>query len=177
MTFPLTTSSSNVLSPALFSLPTYLANSKFRNPTTADDGAFQLAHQTTLHFFAYLKEHPGIAMQFNNHMRAYGMSRARWASPGCVPVEEVLFKDASHHGDAVLLVDIGGGSGHDINIFRDQHPGVPGRLILQDLSDVIDACSSSLPAGIEAMSHDFFNPQPIKGRECSCPLILFRDDL
>jgi hypothetical protein len=130
-----------------------------------------------LHFFSYLKEHPGIAMQFNNHRRAYGMSRARWAAPGCVPVEEVLLKDASHRSDAVFLVDIGGGSGHDISIFREQHPGIPGKLILQDLPDVIDACSSSLPVGIEAMSHDFFNPQPIKGRERDCLFLFFRDDL
>ena len=61
-----------------------------------------------------------------------------------------------------LLVDIGGGIGHDLLAFHQQFPSIPGKLIVQDLATVV-ASAQNLPPGIEAMSHDFFDPQPIKG--------------
>ena len=61
-----------------------------------------------------------------------------------------------------LLVDVGGGIGHDLIAFKKKFPDLPGRLIVQDLAVVVEA-AKDLPAGIEAMGHDFFTPQPIRG--------------
>jgi hypothetical protein len=63
---------------------------------------------------------------------------------------------------APLLVDIGGGLGHDIAAFQSRFPSLPGRLVLQDLPSVINSIKELDPA-IERNAYDFFTPQPIKG--------------
>ena len=70
----------------------------------------------------------------------------------------------SHEGkDEVLLVDIGGGKGHDLETFLKNFPGSKGRLVLQDLPGIIDDLKG-LNEAIQAMGHDFFNTTPVKGR-------------
>ena len=64
--------------------------------------------------------------------------------------------------DEVLLVDVGGGLGHDLRAFKAKYPQVPGRLILQDLKEAIMQMPQSHPE-LETQVHDFFNPQPVKG--------------
>lgn len=75
------------------------------------------------------------------------------------PVEERLRASPDH----VLLVDIGGGVGHDITAFQKRFPTLPGRLILQDLPQVIDTIKEPLPEGIAAIGHNMFEKQPIGG--------------
>lgn len=58
----------------------------------------------------------------------------------------------------ILLVDIGGGIGHDIAKFCAAFPDLPGRLVLQDAPAVLQ--QAELPSAIEAIAHDFFKPQP-----------------
>lgn len=66
--------------------------------------------------------------------------------------------------DDVLLVDVGGSMGHDLSEFRRKWSDAPGRLVLQDLPDVVaQAKAGQLHPSIEAMEHDFFTEQPIKG--------------
>ena len=75
------------------------------------------------------------------------------------PVDAKLgITDASQ----TLLVDVGGGIGHDIIAFKKKFPDLRGKLVVQDLAVVVEAVKD-LPAGIEAVSHDFFKPQPVKG--------------
>jgi len=62
----------------------------------------------------------------------------------------------------VLLVDVAGGRGHDIQAFKKAFPNKKGRLVLEDLPAVIDDISE-LDEGIERVKYDFFTPQPIKG--------------
>jgi hypothetical protein len=81
--------------------------------------------------------------------------------PNCVDVFSVLDTNSSQDED-VMLVDIGGGSGHDLLEFHAKHPSVKGRLILQDLPEVVESVKD-MPDCMEAMAHDFFTPQPIKG--------------
>jgi hypothetical protein len=61
-----------------------------------------------------------------------------------------------------LLVDIGGGLGHDIAAFHSRFPSLPGKLILQDLPIVVDDIKDLDPA-IQRMTYNFFTPQPVKG--------------
>ncbi|KAI9659390.1 MAG: hypothetical protein M1821_001648 [Bathelium mastoideum] len=65
--------------------------------------------------------------------------------------------------EAVLLVDVAGGRGHDLEKFRQKHPDLPGRCILQDLPSTIQDLKDHQPKGCEMHSYDFFTPQPIKG--------------
>ena len=82
--------------------------------------------------------------------------------PGFYPVNDRLIHQSLKAEGAVLIVDVGGGIGHDLEEFKLKHPEAPGRLILQERQEVIDQISQALP-GIELRVHDFFTPQPVKG--------------
>ena len=70
---------------------------------------------------------------------------------------------ASSGANDILLVDVGGGNGHDLIRFLNKYPSAWGRLILQDLPNLIQNLEGLSP-GIQAMGHDFFTPQVIKGK-------------
>ena len=70
--------------------------------------------------------------------------------------------ELAEEDDAVLMVDVGGGRGHDLLELAKRKGPEHGRLILQDLPEVIaDAPELEL---VESMGYDFFTPQPVKGR-------------
>ena len=143
-------------------MPEYLAKTGYKNPQNAMDGPFQYGHSSPLQFFDWLKANPDVFDTFNNHMMGYHQGRPSWMDADFYPVEERLGKDFSKEKDAVMLVDIGGGMGHDLEEFQRKHPNLPGRLVLQEQPVVIKDIKS-LHKSIEPMEHDFFTPQPIKG--------------
>jgi demethylsterigmatocystin 6-O-methyltransferase len=69
--------------------------------------------------------------------------------------------------DEVLLVDVGGGHGQKVLAMRARFPDLKGRMIVQDLKETIDEIQD--PKGFEHMVHDFFTPQPVKGKKTPCP--------
>lgn len=97
---------------------------------------------------------------FNTYMEGQRVDRVQWHT--YFPVQEVLLNDFNAEEKAVLLVDVGGGRGHDLEAFKEAFPHQEGRLIIQDLPDVIDDIRQPVP-GVEAMKHNFFRPQPVKG--------------
>jgi hypothetical protein len=74
------------------------------------------------------------------------------------PVRERILYGAEK--DEVLVVDVGGGKGHDLIQFRRKYPGH--RLVLQDLRGVVESIEG-LGEGIEMAVHDFFTEQVVKG--------------
>ena len=140
----------------LAKLPEYLGQKGFRNPSDAFDGPFQYARGTKIHYFEWLKSHPRYQTAFNTVMGIARINRGEeWFD--FYPVEERLHVA----GDMPLLVDIGGGLGHELRTLKSRFPNLHGRLLVQDLPVVIDNVKD-LPSGIEAMKHDFFTPQPVK---------------
>lgn len=94
-------------------------------------------------------------------MSAYHQGRPSWMDAGFYPVSQLA--QGLKHED-VLLVDVGGSVGHDLSEFQRKWSDMPGRLVLQDLPDVIEQAQSMLlHPRIEATAHDFFTEQPIKG--------------
>ncbi|KAI9836770.1 MAG: hypothetical protein M1819_000935 [Sarea resinae] len=144
---------------AIVKLPVYLESTDYATPSDAFHGPWQYAMQTDLHHFDWLKTKPKLQAAFNNVM---GMRRAgrgeEWFD--FYPVAEKLRVEKP---DDVLLIDIGGGRGHDLVDFHRRHSNLPGKLILQDLPTAIDDINEPLPSSIEAQRHDFFTPQPVKG--------------
>ncbi|KAL4887927.1 S-adenosyl-L-methionine-dependent methyltransferase [Aspergillus ambiguus] len=148
--------------PAIFAIPEFLKKNNYCNPTDPSNSAFHLGHNTEKHIFQCAQEDATFAKQFGNHMAVYRQGRPSWMDQGFYPVTERLVEGADVKAQDVLLVDMGGSIGHDISEFRRKWPNAPGRLVLQDLPEVIQG-AKGLHSSIEPMAHDFFTEQPIKG--------------
>ena len=127
------------------------------------DTAYQIAHNTKLHWFEHLQSTPPHGQNFNAHMAGYLQGRPAWTDRGFYPAKERLVEGFdTENKDAVLLVDIAGGVGHYTDQFRSNFPDAPGRLILQELPVVIGAIQELHPR-IERIEYDFFTEQPCEG--------------
>ena len=60
-----------------------------------------------------------------------------------------------------LLVDIGGGLGHQCIALRERFPQLTGRVILQDIPQTLEHAIHH--DTVEVMVQDFFQPQVIQG--------------
>jgi O-methyltransferase domain len=148
------------MEPCFQGLPTFLAQTSYKDPSDPTHGPSQHGHNTTKSFFEVLASTPRLGNAFNNFMGMYGAVRPRWTD--YYPVLERLSPPTSSNSDSVLLVDVGGGLGHDLLEFGQKFPDMPGKLILQDQPAVLSTISSPLPPRITATAHDFFTPQPVK---------------
>lgn len=150
----------------------YLAETNYANPSTFRDTPFQMAHRTKQSLYEYFASHPQIGGQFSNLMVMINQGRPHWFDAGHFPVQRLLGSETKTSNDKdVLMVDVGGGQGQDITLFRKYFPDLPGRLILQDTPHVIQQ-AGELPDGIEGMTYDFFTPQPIKGLSLSLSSVI-----
>lgn len=153
-----------ICGPSFLALPEYLSKTKHKNPDNPEDGAFQLGHGTKEHFFEWVSQRPERLTEFQHHMAGYRTGRPSWMDHNFYPVEKNLVDGAKTEDDAVFLVDIGGGKGHDLQELDRKHPNLPGKLVLQDLKEVIEeAKAAGLDDKIVAMEHDFFTNQPVIG--------------
>lgn len=109
--------------------------------------------------FEHISKFPDRFTRFNDAMQGADSSLM---TVDLYPFEKELGRLASD--DTVTLVDVGGGRGHITRQIKDTFPGLRGRFILQDRPSVIEDNGKEIKShGIEAMGHDFFNPQPVKG--------------
>lgn len=136
----------------------FLESRDYKSPEDAYDTPFQKAFNTKLHHFEWLAENPELQRAFNTVMETSNRAVEGEQWYDFYPFEERLGKDA----DRVLLVDIGGGKGHDLTRFKEaKNPA--GRLIVQDLPDVISDIQAPLAQGVEAQSYNMFDEQPVRG--------------
>lgn len=78
------------------------------------------------------------------------------------PFANELGKDAED--GRATVIDVGGGCGHILRQIKGLAPNLKGRFILQDQPTVIEENGKAMENdGFEAMAHDFFTPQPIRG--------------
>jgi hypothetical protein len=139
-------------------VPEYMKLHGYKSPTSAHNGPLQYAFQTHLSGFEYWSSKPDTLEDFNNMMTGIRHSRPSWIEWFPVP-EQVL---TGYREDTTLLVDVGGGWGHDIVAFQ-QKFALTAKLGLEDLPHVTSTVPS-LPSNIEVISYDFFiDNQPIKG--------------
>ena len=148
-------------------MPEFLSKTGYKNPTSLD-GIFQFAHNTKVHNFEWTNQDPRRLKAFKAFMGGHRQKRTAWFE--AFPVKDILFRNENTlsgifggKDDDVLMVDIAGGAGYDLESFRRWFPHLPGRLILQDVPNVIDSLTN-LHEDITPMKYDFFTPQPIKGR-------------
>ncbi|EOA82933.1 hypothetical protein ACJQWK_04685 [Exserohilum turcicum] len=153
----------DVARPSFNGFPAFFKKTGYKLPTSPTNGPFQAAHGTELSFFPWLVATPPHLDEFDNFMSAYRAGKANWYDPGFYPVEERLIKGFDASINETLLVDVGGGRGHDVELFSAQHKGHPGKLVLQDREPVIASIPDQDKLPFESQVHDFFTPQPIKG--------------
>jgi hypothetical protein len=111
--------------------------------------------------FGMLEQNPEQKQAFDDYMASRRLiNQPQWFE--IYPAAERL-RDVRNSPDSVLLVDVGGGPGQEMSRFRQRNPDVPGRIILQDLPLTLNRIEK-IPEGVEPMEHDFFNPQPVKGK-------------
>ncbi|KAE8343044.1 hypothetical protein BDV24DRAFT_129606 [Aspergillus arachidicola] len=120
---------------------------------------FKYAHGTDV-IFGLLEKNPEQKQAFDDYMASRRVANLpQWFE--IYPAAE-KFADAHQDSNATLMVDVGGGPGQELIRFKERHPDIPGRLVLQDLPLTLQRIEK-LPDGIESMEYDFFTPQPVKG--------------
>lgn len=145
-------------------IPEYMQKFGYKSPTSLHDGPLQYALQTNLACFDYCSSKSNTLEDFNNMMTGIRHSRPSWVE--WFPVTGQLLK--GYQMETVLLVDVGGGWGHDLEAFQ-QRFSQNSKLVLQDLPHVTEKVPP-LPSNIEVVSYDFLSgAQPVKG---TCSRIL-----
>ncbi|KAL8708122.1 MAG: hypothetical protein Q9220_006976 [cf. Caloplaca sp. 1 TL-2023] len=133
---------------------------QYQNPIKSTTSAF--AYATGSEFWAQLKNESSHAETFNSFMATRRQGRPNWYDTYPIEKEPTASSTSNVQSIDVFLVDIGGNLGHDLINLKAKIPHIRGRLILQDLPAVITHASFARESGIEAMAHNFFEPQPIK---------------
>lgn len=152
----------DVPGPAFNALPEYLKCTQYQNPNKLVDGPFQHSHKTKLPYLTWLDQNSPYLSVYSRYMNAYRSGKPTWCDPGFYPISERLVGGFDASISDVLLVDIGGGRGRDLEELREKHPLVPGKFILQDRQDVINSIPADSKTIFHSMPHDFFTPQPVK---------------
>lgn len=158
----------DVVRPAYNAIPAFFAAKGCRaGVLTPVDGPFQLAHRKPGdpdHFFPWLEANPPNLDLFASFMSAYRAGHPNWWDfEAFYPLRQRLVEGfgADGAGD-VLLVDMGGGRGHDLDQLLAVHRDLPGRVVLQDQASVIATIEGKEAKGFEPMAHDFYTPQPVR---------------
>ena len=145
-------------------LPEYLAETQYRNPCDPLHTALQKGLKTDGDVMAYLSKHPEKAAATNTFMADHRADAPTWMD-GSLAIDDLRLSQEDLKNNRIMFVDVGGGAGHQCFALRKAFPELEGEMIVQDVSVMIglvdkDAASA---AGITAMAHDFYTPQPVKG--------------
>ncbi|KAL3477295.1 S-adenosyl-L-methionine-dependent methyltransferase [Aspergillus californicus] len=152
--------------PSFNGFPEHFKKRNYKSPALGSlDGPFQEAHSSKLPFFEWLVATPPNLQHFDSFMSAYRAGKANWYDEGFYPVAQRMIAGFDPSSNEALLVDVGGGRGHDVTAFAAAHPGHPGKVILQDREPVIAGVleNSTADRPFDVQAHDFFTPQPVQG--------------
>ncbi|KAI4157988.1 MAG: hypothetical protein LQ342_007848 [Letrouitia transgressa] len=154
-------------------MPTYFARHGYKSPTDRMNGPFQHALHTSLSYFDYLHSDERKMRNFNNFMTGSRGARKHWTE--WFPVRDIVLQDLTNSNiNTKLLVDMGGGKGHDLARFLRKFPEAAGRLVLQDLPGTV-ATMEDLGGGIDIQSHNLFTAQPVRGAKAYYTHFLLHD--
>lgn len=146
-------------------LPKYLSKIQYTEPIDVTANNHSDADPDNLNFFGRLQESPSYFKAFTGHMEAWTAWKTPWTK---VYDTSKLLDGAKMDDGSAFVVDVGGNTGIDISHVHAKHPDLPsGSLILQDLPEII--VNAQVDKKVKSMAHDFFLPQPVKGKKCPCP--------
>lgn len=152
----------DVVRPSVNAFPAYFKKNEHKSPSTdGTDVPFHEGHKTQLPFFEWLVATPPHLHHFDSFMSAYRAGKPNWYD--FYPVSERIIEGFDSSISDVLLVDVGGGRGHDAASFAAHFTSHPGRIVIQDREPVIASVLAQGPSQyFQAEVHNFFAPQPIK---------------
>ena len=125
-----------------------------------------LAGKPEMEYFELMSQNPA---QTKNFMRAMSLILMMVPTTGMYDMEWVLSK-ADQEPDRLIWVDVGGGSGHSLKLFREKYPGLRARqTMVQDLPEVIKAAqqvakNDELLKGVQWAPLNFHKEAPVKGK-------------
>ena len=146
-----------MISPTYMAFPDFLRKNQYINTTDPSNTPWQLGWKTDQTPFEWLQSNPTHMGYFLPWMMAQHHEMPIWLD--VFPYEKELGVNTTPL--TPLLVDIGGAMGHQCVALKERLPQLPGRVILQDLPQVIKNAPSN--KGVEAMEYSFWEHQPIKG--------------
>ncbi len=136
----------------------FLKKTKYRESVDSQYTCYKDGNPEDLDFWARMSANPAYQASFGSSMAAWSMNKTKWLN--YFDTETLL---DSVDLSSPILVDIGGNVGNDIEGFLAKHPDVPtGSLVLQDRPEALELAKVS--DKVRVMSHDFFTPQPVKGK-------------
>lgn len=153
--FDLSKPSFDTVGPPLAKLPEFLEETKYADIIDNAKTPMQKAFNTNLPAFIWFPDQPKLFENFQRFMTVQRDGAVSWLS--VFPFKNLL-------GDfqgKVVLVDIGGGFGHQCIALKESFPELAGKLVLQDLPQTLQHVPSI--AGVEVVEHNFFEPQISKG--------------
>lgn len=151
------------MTPAYNAIPKFLASTNYQNPCGL--APFNTAYKTDLPVFEWRKQNPENAQAGQAFMAAQRVGQSSvWDNK--VPLTDFHLGDNDLEAGRILLVDVGGGYGHQMIDLRKLRPEIKGKVITQDLSFVHSMrpnVDELVALDIEPAAHDFMQPQPIRG--------------
>ena len=143
-------------------LPSFLARTGYRSPIESARCPFQDGVKTEEVLFDWLPKHPEFFQNFTLFMTGMREGRPTWLD--FFPFDEQLLKgfEARGNSDEVIIVDVGGGIGNEVEQIKRKYPQITGKFVLQDKPDTVQQALKI--SGMQVMPHDFFAPQPIEGQ-------------
>ena len=144
------------MAPSFLHFPSYFASTNYAEPTSQSTGPYaQVFNQT---YWAHLTSTPKLKMDLDNYMAAHKKGGSSLVD--LLPHSR-LVEGYNPAFSPTLLVDIGGGVGHQCKDLKARYPSLPGEVVVQDLQ-----CAKDLELagnGIRGMAYDFFEAQPVRG--------------
>ncbi|KAI0441971.1 O-methyltransferase-domain-containing protein [Xylaria telfairii] len=140
------------------------ATEKWGDTVEKNKTAYNYIHQTDLPFFKHLESRADLSKGFDNFMRSRAVSHTGSKA-------EYLLEsfDWSSLGKGIV-VDVGGSSGSTAIMLAKANPEL--NLIVEDLSGPIgnakariSELSKDIGSRIDAIEHNFFSAQPVKGAD------------
>ncbi|KAL4800935.1 o-methyltransferase [Aspergillus venezuelensis] len=153
---------SQLIVPAMQSAPAFFLSNGHACPIDPHNGLVQLAFHTEKTTFEHITETSSLLKDFTLFMGNTMGARRYWVD--WYPVQSRILDGAEP--DKALIVDVGGGKGHDLLAFREKFPGFAarGQLVLQDLDAVLQGVDlGEVETEVEKVAYDFFTEQPVKG--------------
>ncbi|KAH8879778.1 putative O-methyltransferase [Thozetella sp. PMI_491] len=150
-------------------LANFLKDTSYQESTDLKTSCYSLANPEKADFWQRMAHNPDYRESFSGSMASWSMNKTPW--PEFFDTSKLLHEAGT---SSIILVDVGGNVGNDLESFLAKHPDLPsGSLILQDLPEALRF--ANVNSKVHVMSHDFFTPQPVKGSRAYFLHAVFHD--